>query len=62
MLKLTKKADYGLMALKFLAEHPETAALEREGYCRRLRDSGAVAGEDSAAADQDGTAASRTPE
>jgi Rrf2 family protein len=27
MLKLTKKADYGLMALKFLAEHPETAAL-----------------------------------
>jgi Rrf2 family protein len=27
MLKLTKKADYGLMALKFLAEHPETVAL-----------------------------------
>lgn len=26
MLKLTKKADYGLMALKFLAEHPETTA------------------------------------
>jgi Rrf2 family protein len=26
MLKLTKKADYGLMALKFLAEHPESAA------------------------------------
>jgi Rrf2 family protein len=26
MLKLTKKADYGLMALKFLAEHPETVA------------------------------------
>jgi Rrf2 family protein len=26
MLKLTKKADYGLMALKFLAEHPETPA------------------------------------
>ena len=26
MLKLTKKADYGLMALKFLAEHPDTAA------------------------------------
>ncbi len=24
MLRLTKKADYGLMALKFLAEHPET--------------------------------------
>ena len=23
MLKLTKKADYGLMALKYLAEHPE---------------------------------------
>ena len=22
MLKLTKKADYGLMALKYLAEHP----------------------------------------
>jgi Rrf2 family protein len=27
MLKLTKKADYGLMALKYLAEHPESAAL-----------------------------------
>src|SRR5579859_7344047 len=27
MLKLTKKADYGLMAMKFLAEHPETPAL-----------------------------------
>jgi Rrf2 family protein len=27
MLKLTKKADYGLMALKFLAEHPEKSAL-----------------------------------
>jgi DNA-binding IscR family transcriptional regulator len=27
MLKLTKKADYGLMALKFLAEHPESVAL-----------------------------------
>jgi Rrf2 family protein len=27
MLKLTKKADYGLMALKFLAEHPEAVAL-----------------------------------
>jgi len=26
MLKLTKKADYGLMALKYLAEHPETPA------------------------------------
>ena len=37
MLKLTKKADYGLMALKYLAEHPETPALERQGYCRRLR-------------------------
>ena len=27
MLKLTKNADYGLMALKYLAEHPETPAL-----------------------------------
>ena len=27
MLRLTKKADYGLMALKFLAEHRQTAAL-----------------------------------
>ena len=27
MLRLTKKADYGLMALKYLAEHPETPAL-----------------------------------
>ena len=27
MLRLTKKADYGLMALKYLAEHPETASV-----------------------------------
>ena len=27
MLKLTKKADYGLIALKYLAEHPERPAL-----------------------------------
>ncbi len=27
MLKLTKKADYGLMALKYLAERPATPAL-----------------------------------
>lgn len=27
MLRLTKKADYGLMALKFLAEHPEDTSL-----------------------------------
>jgi Rrf2 family protein len=27
MLKLTKKADYGLIALKYLAEHPEKHAL-----------------------------------
>ncbi len=27
VLKLTKKADYGLIALKYLAEHPETQAL-----------------------------------
>jgi Rrf2 family protein len=27
MLRLTKKADYGLLAVKFLAEHPEAASL-----------------------------------
>ncbi len=27
MLRLTKKADYGLMALKYLAEHPHSPAL-----------------------------------
>ena len=27
MLRLTKKADYGLMALKFLAEHPNQTSL-----------------------------------
>ena len=27
MLRLTKKADYGLMALKFLAEHGDTPSL-----------------------------------
>src|ERR1035438_8518057 len=27
MLRLTKKADYGLMALKYLAEHPETSSV-----------------------------------
>ena len=61
MLKLTKKADYGLMALKYLAEHPEIACAERQGYCRRLRNSGATAGQDSAAADQVRSAASRMP-
>ena len=27
MLRLTKKADYGLLAVKFLAEHPNSASL-----------------------------------
>src|SRR5271168_2444963 len=27
MLRLTKKADYGLLAVKFLAEHPDSASL-----------------------------------
>ena len=27
MLRLTKKADYGLMALQYLAEHPETPSV-----------------------------------
>ncbi|MBW4045917.1 RrF2 family transcriptional regulator [Acidipila rosea] len=27
MLRLTKKADYGLMALKYLAEHPDVPAV-----------------------------------
>ncbi len=27
MLRLTKKADYGLMALKYLAEHPEMSSV-----------------------------------
>ena len=27
MLRLTKKADYGLMALKYLAEHPDEVSL-----------------------------------
>ena len=27
MLRLTKKADYGLMALKYLAEHPDASSL-----------------------------------
>jgi DNA-binding IscR family transcriptional regulator len=58
MLKLTKKADYGLMALKYLAEHPENPCPERQGRCRRLRDSGAAAGQDSATADQERAAAS----
>jgi hypothetical protein len=52
MLKLTKKADYGLMALKFLAEHPETAALSAEGCCRCLWDSGATAGQNPATVDE----------
>ena len=31
MLKLTKKADYGLMALKFLAEQADSAARKAKG-------------------------------
>ncbi|MGC2621311.1 MAG: Rrf2 family transcriptional regulator [Acidobacteriaceae bacterium] len=30
MLRLTKKADYGLMALKFLAEHPDQSVSARD--------------------------------
>jgi Rrf2 family protein len=32
MLRLTKKADYGLMALKYLAEQPETDDRTRSTY------------------------------
>jgi hypothetical protein len=40
------------MALKFLAEHPETACAQRQGCGRRLRDSGATAGQNPATVDQ----------
>jgi Rrf2 family protein len=37
MLRLTKKADYGLMALKFLAEHVDTASLSAKDIAEAYR-------------------------
>ena len=37
MLKLTKKADYGLMAMKHLAEHAASGSMQRQGCSGRLR-------------------------
>ena len=37
MLRLTKKADYGLMALKFLAEHPQVLSAAAESRLRVWR-------------------------
>ena len=42
MLKLTKKADYGLMALKYLAEHPETPALSAKDIADAVAELGAT--------------------
>ena len=51
MLKLTKKADYGLIALKHLAVNAP-AQFERQGDRRNLRHSAAAAVEDPAEAGQ----------
>ncbi|HTV06634.1 MAG TPA: Rrf2 family transcriptional regulator [Acidobacteriaceae bacterium] len=37
MLRLTKKADYGLMALKYLAEHPGEASLSAKDIADAYR-------------------------
>jgi Rrf2 family protein len=37
MLRLTKKADYGLMALKYLAEHPETPSVSAKDIADTYR-------------------------
>ena len=37
MLKLTKKADYGLIALKYLAEHPEKQAVSAKDVADAYR-------------------------
>src|SRR5664279_3207689 len=37
MLRLTKKADYGLMALKFLAEHADAASLSAKDIAEAYR-------------------------
>lgn len=37
MLRLTKKADYGLMALKYLAEHPKEASLSARDIASAYR-------------------------
>ena len=52
MLKLTKKADYGLMAMKHLAEHATEGSRQRERCRRRLRHSAGGTGQDSAAPGQ----------
>ncbi len=37
MLRLTKKADYGLMALKYLAEHPASPAVSAKDIAEAYR-------------------------
>jgi len=56
MLKLTKKADYGLMALKYLAEHPEKPALSAKMWPTQLWNSRSTARQDFANAYQAGLA------
>ena len=48
MLRLTKKADYGLMALKYLAEQTGRQCAERQGHRGGVPHSSAAAGEDPA--------------
>ena len=53
MLRLTKKADYGLMALKYLAEQADGigaawAGQKREGHRGGVPHSAAASGEDPA--------------
>ena len=57
MLKLTKKADYALMAMKHLAEHSSPGLAQREGCRRCLWHPARGPGEDSAAPGQGRSAA-----
>ena len=50
MLKLTKKADYGLIAMKYLAERAEGQASSAKDIAEAQRDSVGAAGEDFTAA------------
>ena len=49
MFSLSKKADYGLIALKHLAQHTDESVSARE-IASGVPDTGGTAGEDSAAA------------
>ena len=60
MLRFTKRADYGLMAIHYIAIHDGARRRQRQAHRRGVRDSPGIAREDSPATRQAG--ADREPE